>query len=441
MVAGALRGYVTAVVAAGWLGLVVTPAAAAQESPELTVLHVDRAERDVALTVAVRQPPGTDEGSLGAEAFTARHEGESVPLQVRTVDPATLDVAILVDTSRALSPSTFRAARGTAVDFLLQLPAGARTVVIATGGRPQVTSGLTADPAATLIGLSELAQDGDNALFDAVPVALRAFGGDAGRTPVAVIVSGVADTVSQTTAEEGGEALADAGAITVAVAVPGPGATDYLEQLVEPAGGRLVSVEAATELVGHYDAIARDLANLYELTAAPTGPGRLELSAATPAGVADARVELWAGDGTAAGRPEPPEAGARGAPANSATPALAVVTLLALAGLAVAAGGLLWRRSHRSDWSAPGWGERTLVGRRVRRSSLGRGMAWRCGWAGGAVTAKARVRRRLVRLGRRRRGWGGSALAARTRLRRRLVRVLRDAGRRVREEPPGGEGP
>ena len=71
-----------------------------------------------------------------------------------------LSVALVIDTASDMTAEVLEAAQSGATEFLLRLPEGARTMVVASGGDPRVVAPLSPEPADALSAVSALRPGG-----------------------------------------------------------------------------------------------------------------------------------------------------------------------------------------------------------------------------------------------------------------------------------------
>ena len=87
-------------------------------------------------------------------------DAESVACTVTPMASDSLSVALVIDTASGLTAQELAAAQSGATEFLLRLPGGAHTMVVAAGGEPQVVAPLSADRAEALSAISALRAGG-----------------------------------------------------------------------------------------------------------------------------------------------------------------------------------------------------------------------------------------------------------------------------------------
>src|SRR5215207_8348195 len=117
----------------GPLGLVLIllsafyPAAAAGEELRVIAVHTASAPR-VSMVV---QPPGLRDQALTSDDVSVTVGAKPVAATVTPLASSRLSVALVIDTASDLTAQELAAVQYGAIDFLLQLPEGAHTMVVA----------------------------------------------------------------------------------------------------------------------------------------------------------------------------------------------------------------------------------------------------------------------------------------------------------------------
>jgi tight adherence protein B len=258
---------------------------------------------DTVVTVSVSREFADQDLSTGAFALA---EG-GIPRDVTaTFLQKPIEVVLVIDTSGSMTGPPLDSAKAAAVDFLGKIPENANVAVVGFGQTPMLAAPLTTDRGAIVNAIGSLFADGETAMFDAVNAAVVQFS-EADAQRFVVLLSDGTDTVSGATFEEAALALSSSESTFYAVElVTDQGTVADLQRLSVEAGGRVLSTSDLGALNDIYDAIAAQVANLYELRfeATSTGPVKLTVSVASGGELADTStvVEL-APAGTA---PPPP---------------------------------------------------------------------------------------------------------------------------------------
>ena len=249
---------------------------------EIDIIDVDNSEYpETVVTVSVSREFANQDLSNGAFALA---EG-GVPRDVTTTFlKKPIEVILVIDTSGSMTGAPLDSAKGAAVDFLSKIPEDANVGVVGFGQAPIIAAPLTTDRGAIVNAIGSLFADGETAMFDAVNAAVAQFSGaDAQR--FVVLLSDGTDTVSAATYDEAATALVNADSTFYAVElVTEQGSVADLQRLSVEAGGRVLSTSDIGALNDIYDAIAAQVANLYELTFEATSTGPVELTVAVASG-------------------------------------------------------------------------------------------------------------------------------------------------------------
>jgi tight adherence protein B len=380
--------------------LVVTAAPAHAEELPLEVQDVDTtAYPTVAVDVT---PPGADEATLPAGAFTVTEGGREVAATVGRISGEELEVVLVIDTSGSMQGAPMEAAKAAAGAFVNRMPPQARIAVVGFGPTAVVASPLTADRASTHVAISGLTPVGETALFDAVSLAARQFSPTAGRRSVVVLSDG-ADTASVARPEEVQRDVSAARARVDAAVLRSPESdAAVLGSLAASGGGRAVEVAGPEALDAVYDEVATRLVSTYRVSWESRGTGSTDVDVAVALGddtaVGRTRVEL-----PEAAEVRPPEqapAPARDERSEVRTWALvagagAVFLSMAVLGLmASTRGGGVGRRRERLArlGSAPAEGSFPGVGELAERASAAaEGALERRGWRASLSAALERA--------------------------------------------------
>ena len=320
--------------------LVSDPALAAPpEDPRVIAVHTASAPR-VSMVLAV--PAAQPDGALAPEALSVTVNGTPVTTTVTPMASRSLSVALVIDTASDTTPEVLEAAQSGATEFLLRLPEGVRTMVVASGGDPRVVAPLSPEPADTLSAVSALRSGGTRSttagtLLAAQELAMAPPG------PRAIIVYSHGSDEHGPSVEELTQEVARAEAVINVVQTRGD---DSWSQVVDRTGGTVLRT-ATAEVVQSYGHLATALGEQYLV--AFQAPGELP---------ALAEVTVKTGDVQSRTVVRLPEAGTSAdaaKPPSERWPAVVLsgLVLIALAGLA------LDLRAHRRasvDSGAPSAG-------------------------------------------------------------------------------------
>ena len=242
-------------------------AAAAQEAPAITAVD---SSGHPAVTLVVEPPEAFAGFDLPATAFSVTENGEARHVTVQRAGAtqlSALEVVLVVDTSGSMNGAPLDEARAAAAAFLGALPEGTRVALVSFGDVPVVVTPLTTDVGAVAGALTNLAANGETALYDAVTLGSAQFSGTEGARRALVVLSDGGDTASTATLEATMGTLNGATFDFTAVALVTPeydGAA--LDQLAATAGGRVLSADQPDQLTAVYGTVAADLLNRYAVT-------------------------------------------------------------------------------------------------------------------------------------------------------------------------------
>jgi von Willebrand factor type A domain len=320
--------------------LVPYPALAApREDPRVIAVHTASAP-GVSMVLAV--PAAQPDMGLAPEALSVTVNGRPVTTTVTPMASRSLSVALVIDTASDMTPEVLEAVQSGATEFLLRLPEGVRTMVVASGGDPRVVAPLSPEPADTLSAVSALRSGGTRSttagtLLAAQELAMAPPG------PRAIIVYSHGSDEGGPPVEQLTQAVARAEAVINVVQTDGD---DLWSQVVDRTGGAVLRT-ANAQVVQSYGRLATALGEQYLV--AFQAPGELPAVAevAVKTGDVQSRTVVRLPDaGTSADAAKPP---------SERWPAVVLsgLVLIALAGL------VLDLRAHRRasvDSGAPSAG-------------------------------------------------------------------------------------
>jgi hypothetical protein len=326
--------------------LVSYPALAARpEDPRVIAVHTASAPR-VSMVLAV--PAAQPDMGLAPEALSVTVNGRPVSTTVTPMASRSLSVALVIDTASDMTPEVLEAVQSGATEFLLRLPEGARTMVVASGGDPRVLAPLSPEPAEALSAVSALRSGGTRSTTAGTWLAAQTLA-TAPPGPRAIIVYSHGSDEHGPSVDQLSQAVARAEAVINVVQTRGD---DLWSQVVDRTGGAVLRTSTA-QVVQSYGDLATALGEQYLV--AFQAPGELPAVAevAVKTGNVQSRTVVRLPEaGTSADAAKPP---------NERWPAglgpisivLSGLVLIALAGLA------LDLRAHRRvsvDSGAPSAG-------------------------------------------------------------------------------------
>lgn len=261
-------------------GVAATPA-----KPGLEVLAVRESSQD-AVSLVLAMPPGAGTPTA-VKAFAG---GEQLVTGVEPVLSDRSAVALVLDASAAGARALNGGGSAGAANFLLRLPSGAATAVIADRRPPEVAATTSVGVTDDLLAISSLRTEGERATGDALALAVEQLAGGSGARPVIILYTSVS-------APDGEPATALAQRLQVSgaiVAVVGAGADGpYWPTMARLTGGVAISAPAAGS-VKAFDEVADILAGRFVVTVQhrPVGLTRLTLQLEVAGGPTVLDVDL-----------------------------------------------------------------------------------------------------------------------------------------------------
>ena len=259
--------------------LVSYPAPAAPEDPRVIAVHTASAPR-VSMVLAV--PAAQPDMGLAPDALSVTVDGRPVTTTVTPMASRSLSVALVIDTASDMTPEGLEAVQSGATEFLLRLPEGARTLVVASGGAPRVVAPLSAEPADALSAVSALHSGGTRSTTAGTWLAAQELA-MAPPGPRAIIVYTHGSDERGHSVEQLTQAVARAEAV---INVVQTGGDDLWSQVVDRTGG-VVLRTATAQVVQSYGRLATALGEQYLV--AFRAPG--ELPAVAEVGVKTGDVQ------------------------------------------------------------------------------------------------------------------------------------------------------
>jgi hypothetical protein len=326
--------------------LVSYPALAAPpEGPRVIAVHTASAPR-VSMVLAV--PAAQPDMGLAPEALSVTVNGSPVATTVTPMASPSLSVALVIDTASDMTPNVLEAVQSGATEFLLRLPEGARTMVVASGGDARVVAPLSPEPADALSAVSALRSGGTRSTTAGTLLAAQTLA-TAPPGPRAIIVYSHGSDERGPSVDQLTQAVARAEAVINVVQTRGD---DLWSQVVDRTGGAVLRT-ATAQVVQSYGRLATALDEQYLV--AFQAPGELPALAEVTVKTGDVQSR------TVVGLPEAGTSAAAAKPPNERWPAglgpisivLSGLVLIGLAGLA------LDLRAHRRasvDSGAPSAG-------------------------------------------------------------------------------------
>jgi von Willebrand factor type A domain len=240
------------------LALVSYPALAGPQDPRVIAVHTASAPR-VSMVLAV--PPAHSDMELAPEALSVTVNGKPVTTTVTPMASRSLSVALVIDTASDMTAEALEAVQSGATEFLLRLPQGVHTMVVASGGDPRVVAPWSPDTADALSAVSALRPAGTRSTTAGTLLAAQELE-MAPPGPRAIIVYTHGSDKRGPSVEQLAQAVARADAVINVVQTPGD---DLWAQVVGRTGGAVLPT-APAQVVQSYGHLAAALGAQYHVT-------------------------------------------------------------------------------------------------------------------------------------------------------------------------------
>ena len=207
----------------------------------------------------VLEVPPVQQGTGVAPEVSVTVDGRPVTTTVAPMAARTLTVALVIDTAADMTAEALQAAKSGATEFLLRLPEGARTMVIASGGDPRIVAPLSGKPADALSAVSALQPGGMRSTTAATLLAAEDLA-TAPPGPRAIVVHTNGPDEHGVSVEQLIQAVSRAGAVLSVIQTSGD--DDAWSQVVDRAGGEVLRT-TTVNLVQSYGDLATALGDRY----------------------------------------------------------------------------------------------------------------------------------------------------------------------------------
>jgi von Willebrand factor type A domain len=207
----------------------------------------------------VLEVPPVQQDTGVAPEVSVTVDGRPVTPMVAPMASNALMVALVIDTAADMTAEALQAAKSGATEFLLRLPEGSRTMVIASGGDPRIVSPLSDKPADALSAVIALQPGGMRSTTAATVLAAQ----DLATAPVgprAIVVYTDGPDEHGVSVEQLSQAVSRAGAVLSVIQTGGD--NDSWSQVVDRAGGEVLRT-ATVNLVESYGDLATALGDRY----------------------------------------------------------------------------------------------------------------------------------------------------------------------------------
>jgi hypothetical protein len=320
------------------IGLAPVLAAPVTADEELRIISVDDSQYPIVETVVV-VPALLASHGLESTHFDARERTDARPLAVEPLDPATLELAVVVDAS--IGPERLTAAQGGLLEIPVHLPEPEISLVTAANP-PSVALPLTSDPRAASVAFRSMAAGHGSALEAGIEMALDQFTPSAGWKAM-IVVAGTAprDADRLALAAERAQTSRVQTYVISVDSVP-----EELGRIAFASGGEAMAI-GPDGFLAAVDDIVAELRGQYRLRIElsgddPAAPVALAVSAFGITARTPLRIEATAGSRQLSGE--------SGSPPSSPLPPV-VLVVGGLLVVAVVVG--LWAEAHRRSSHTP----------------------------------------------------------------------------------------
>jgi hypothetical protein len=258
------RGSAFRLIASNAVGVVLIlllasqPAAAAADDLRVIAVHTASAPR-VSMVV---QPPATQPEDQSTERCSVTVDKDPVAATVTPMASGDLSVALVIDTASDLTAQELAAVQSGAAEFLILLPEGAHTMVVAAGGEPQVVAPLSGRPAQALSAISSLRAGGTRATMAATMLAAQSLE-SAPPGPRVIIVYAHGPDEQGVLGDQLSQAVLHAQAV---LNVLRTGAESIWPSVVDRTGGVVLPPTGAANIAQSYADLATMLSEQYLVT-------------------------------------------------------------------------------------------------------------------------------------------------------------------------------
>jgi von Willebrand factor type A domain len=257
------------------VSVVSYPAVATVQAPRVISVHTASASE---VSMVLEVPPVQQDTGVAPEV-SVTVDGRPVTTTVAPMAAHNLTVALVIDTAADMTAEALQAAKSGATEFLLRLPEGSRTLVIASGDDPRIVAPLSPKPADALSAVSALQPGGMRSTTAATLLAAQDLA-TAPLGPRAIVVYTNGPDENGVSVEQLVHAVSQSGAVLSVIQTSGD--NDSWSQVVDRAGGEVLRT-TTVNLVQSYGDLATALGDRYIVEF--EAPGELP-------GVAQVAVEM-----------------------------------------------------------------------------------------------------------------------------------------------------
>ena len=237
------------------VSVVSYPAVATVQAPRVISVHTASASE---VSMVLEVPPVQQDTGVAPDV-SVTVDGRPVTTTVAPMAARTLTVALVIDTAADMTAEALQAAKSGATEFLLRLPEGARTMVIASDDDPRIVAPLSPKPADALSAISALQPGGMRSTTAATLLAAQDLA-TAPLGPRAIVVYTNGTDEHGVSVEQLIQAVSRAGAVLSVIQTSGD--NDSWSQVVDRAGGEVLRT-TTVNLVQSYGDLATALGDRY----------------------------------------------------------------------------------------------------------------------------------------------------------------------------------
>ncbi|MCH7699239.1 MAG: VWA domain-containing protein [Chloroflexi bacterium] len=245
----------------------------AQDGRRVSINQVIVHEDGKSATAIVSVVDAEGKPLLGVTRFETYVDGELArQISTETVidDKVGVAVLLLIDTSGSMSGEPLAQARLAATQFVYGLGDDDIAAIVPFGSEVPVEAEFTSDPASLIARIDSLEAEGQlgTALYESYIAALDiAAAAPVPRRALVLLTDGQNSAANSVSTREMALSAASSSGLPVFAIGLGTGADlDFLQELIDAAGGSLYEAAAATDVVPIFNAIGETLRSEYELT-------------------------------------------------------------------------------------------------------------------------------------------------------------------------------
>ena len=198
------------------------------------------------------------------DAFDVVEDGEAVTADVVRLRSDDLNVIVVVDESGSMRGEPIERAQNAVIRLAETLPAGAEVGLVGFGDEARTLTPLTEDRSEVVEAVGALAPAGETSLFDGIALGLDRLD-EAGGIGSLIVLTDGADTSSTISIDDVSARLAadEAPSFSIVTLQTEDFDGEVARQLADAAGGQVVGVTDANQLVSAFEEIASGLGGQY----------------------------------------------------------------------------------------------------------------------------------------------------------------------------------